>query len=469
MRTFSSLLITILTTSIMAQSGKPTVAILDFEGQDVSASEVQTLTERMRTEIGNTNAVRLIERKAVEKIMAEQGFQQTGCTSDECAAEVGQLLGVQFMVSGTIGKVGKTYTIDCKMFSVETGETIRAKNATFKGDISGLLTEMQIMAWEITGLEAPGNLKLKRAGKDAQTTVAVMDFEGRGITIQEAQTLTDRFTTSLSSTEKVVLVERGTMNDVLEEQGFTAGECASDECAAEVGAMLGVEFMISGAIGKLGNAYTIDAKMFSVATGAAESMKSITYSGAVEGLIVEIEILAWDILGLDPPRALKKRRNQGVPDYTAVAGPKRKTKGGAMFRSLVVPGFGQLYSGRKLSGFGFMLLEAGLIGMVAKSNSDYTSFQSEYNTQLANYQAATVPDEIASYKVLVDQARLDMNSANEQLVLFSSAAAGIWVLNALHAVLTGPKMADSGEKKSPVRLAFDPLTNQTKIEWRLNL
>ena len=37
-----------------------------------------------------------------------------------------------------------------------------------------------------------------------------------------------------------------------------------------------------GAIGKLGNAYTIDAKMFSVATGAAESMKSITYSGAVK-------------------------------------------------------------------------------------------------------------------------------------------------------------------------------------------
>ena len=192
------------------------------------------------------------------------------------------------------------------------------------------------MAWEITGLEAPGNLKLKRAGKDAQTTVAVMDFEGRGITIQEAQTLTDRFTTSLSSTEKVVLVERGTMNDVLEEQGFTAGECASDECAAEVGAMLGVEFMISGAIGKLGNAYTIDAKMFSVATGAAGEYEEyhLLRSGG-EGLIVEIEILAWDILGLDPPRALKKRRNQGVPDYTAVAGPKRKTRAGPCFARLL--------------------------------------------------------------------------------------------------------------------------------------
>ena len=297
---------------VYAQTGKPTVAILDFDGQGVAAGDVQTLTERMRTEIGNTNAVRLIERKAVEKIMEEQGFQQTGCTSDECAAEVGQLLGVQFMVSGTIGKMGKKYTIDCKMFSVETGETVRAKNATFEGDISGLLLEMQIMAWEITGLEAPSNLRLKRAGSETTRTVAVLDFEGRGITVLEAKTLTDRFTTSLAGTKKVIMVERGTMVDVLEEQGFEAGECASDECAAEVGAMLGVEFMISGAIGKLGDTYTIDAKMFSVATGAAESMKSITYSGKVDGLIVEIEVLAWEILGLDPPRSLKRKRIETI-------------------------------------------------------------------------------------------------------------------------------------------------------------
>ena len=177
---------------LIGQNTKPTVAILDFEGQGVDASEVKTLSERMRTEIGNTNAVRLIERKAVEKIMMEQGLQQSGCTTDECAAEVGQLLGVQFMISGSIGKMGKSYTIDCKMFSVETGETVRTKSATHKGDVSGLLTEMEILAWEIVGLDAPAGLKLKRAGTEAQRTVAVLDFEGRGITMQEAQTLTDR-------------------------------------------------------------------------------------------------------------------------------------------------------------------------------------------------------------------------------------------------------------------------------------
>ena len=196
-------------------------------------------------------------------------------------------------------------------------------------------------------------------------------------------------------------------------------------------------------------------------------MKSITYSGAVEGLIIEIEILAWDILGLDPPRALKKKRNQGIPDYSAAA-VKAKSKTGALMRSMVLPGFGQLYSGRKISGFSFLLLEAGIIGMAAKSNSDYASFQTEYDTQLANYNAATVPADIASYKALVDQARTDMTGANDQLTLFSAAAGGLWLINAIHAFLTGPDLADNGSKL-PFRLAYDPALNQTQLRWEVSL
>ena len=449
---------------LLGQDKRPTVAILDFEGQGVDASEVQTLTERMRTEIGNTNAVRLIERKAVEKIMQEQGFQQTGCTTDECAAEVGQLLGVQFMISGSIGKMGKSYTIDAKMFSVETSETIRTKSATHKGDVSGLLTEMEILAWEIVGLDAPGSLKLKRAGKKSQRTLAVLDFEGRGITMQEAQTLTDRFTTSLSSTNKVILVERGTMNDVLQEQGFDAGECTSDECAAEVGAMLGVEYMISGSIGKIGNAYTIDAKMFSVATGAAENMKNITYAGAVEGLITEIEILAWDILSLDPPRALKRKRDQGVPDYSSVS-VKRRTKGGALLRSLLIPGYGQLYSGRKISAYSFMGVELALIGLAFSSQSTFNSLQSDQDAARALYDASTSQEDIQNYAAQLVAIDADLQAANDQLMLFSASAAGLWALNVIHAFITGPR---DDLASLPITVAYDPVIKQTDIKWSIS-
>ena len=441
-----------------------TVAVLDFDGQGVSKGEVQTLTERLRTEIGNTDYVRLIERKAVEKIMAEQGLQQSGCTSDECAAEVGQLLGVQYMIGGSIGKMGKSYTIDAKIFSVETGETIQTKSATHDGDISGLLTEMEIMAWEILSLPAPQRLKLKRAGTEATKTVAVLDFEGRGITLQEAQTLTDRFATALSGTKKVILVERGTVTDVLEEQGFETGDCTSDECAAEIGAMLGVESMISGAIGKLGNTYTIDAKMFSVSTGAAENMKSITYSGMVDGLITEIEILAWEILDLKPPRKLLVRRAGGTP---VASGPKFKTRGGATIRSLFIPGFGQVYGGRKITGFGILVMESALVGMAVKSNSDYVAAETNYNTKLAEYQSATDPATISLLKTDVNIARDDMTSASDQLMMFSAAAGGLWLLNTLHALIVVPK--DDMAQRTTYRLVYDHLTKNPQLRLEISL
>jgi hypothetical protein len=77
--------------------------------------EAATLTDRLMSEMVSTNAVIMVERNQMNEILEEQGLQQAGCTSAECAAEVGALLGVQNMVSGSVGKLGNTYTVDAKM------------------------------------------------------------------------------------------------------------------------------------------------------------------------------------------------------------------------------------------------------------------------------------------------------------------------------------------------------------------
>ena len=135
--------------------GKQTVAVLEFEGRGISQLESKTLTDRLMSEMVNTNAVIMVERNQMDEILNEQGFQQSGCTSSECAAEVGALLGVQNMVSGSFGKLGNSYTIDAKMFSVETGATIRTVSKTYKGAVDNLLTVIEVVAWEIVGLTPP--------------------------------------------------------------------------------------------------------------------------------------------------------------------------------------------------------------------------------------------------------------------------------------------------------------------------
>jgi len=150
-------------TAAQLAAGKETVAILDFEGRGISQMEAQTLTDRLMSEMVNTNAVIMVERNQMEEIMSEQGFQQSGCTTSECAAEVGALLGVQNMVSGSFGKLGNSYTIDAKLFSVSTGGTIRSVSKTYKGEVDGLLNIIEIVAWELVGLTPPADKLAKLA------------------------------------------------------------------------------------------------------------------------------------------------------------------------------------------------------------------------------------------------------------------------------------------------------------------
>ena len=142
-------------------NSKVTTAVIDFDGLGITTMEAITLTQRLAGEMVKTNAFILVDRSQMKEILSEQGFQQSGCTSAECAVEIGNLLGVEQMVSGSFGKIGETYTIEAKLFSVETSETIRAVNKTYKGAVDGLITQVELVAWDLAGLEPPDALKQK--------------------------------------------------------------------------------------------------------------------------------------------------------------------------------------------------------------------------------------------------------------------------------------------------------------------
>ena len=107
--TILSLLLIVQTT--WAQSNQNHIALLDLDASGISKNESRTLTERLRYELISTGTFTVIERQEMQTILEEQGFQQSGCTTDECAVEIGQLLNVRRICAGTVGKVGSTYSI----------------------------------------------------------------------------------------------------------------------------------------------------------------------------------------------------------------------------------------------------------------------------------------------------------------------------------------------------------------------
>ena len=128
------------------------VAVMDLEGRGISAMEAAPLTDRLRSEMVNVGVFQVVERGQMEMLLEEQGFQQTGCTSAECAVEMGKLLGVQAMATGSIGKLGTMWTLDVRMFDVGTGEISKVSSRNFQGGVEGLLDLLKVVTRDLAGL-----------------------------------------------------------------------------------------------------------------------------------------------------------------------------------------------------------------------------------------------------------------------------------------------------------------------------
>ncbi|TFG97315.1 MAG: PEGA domain-containing protein [Calditrichales bacterium] len=151
------LVLTFFSTGYAQEKNKLRIAILDFNNTGgLSKQETVTLGNRLRSMLVKTNAFVVLERGQMDEVLNEQGFQQTGCTTTECAVEMGRMLNVQKMISGSIGKLGKTYTIDLSLIDVQTAQIEKSFFRDFKGEIDGLLSMMQSIADQIGMIGASG-------------------------------------------------------------------------------------------------------------------------------------------------------------------------------------------------------------------------------------------------------------------------------------------------------------------------
>jgi TolB-like protein len=137
-------------------SAQQTIAVIEFEGKGVSQPEASALSDELEIHLSNIGGYIVIERSERGNILEEQGFQQTGCVSSECAVEVGKLLGSQLIVVGSISKVGSTFAVTAKIVDVQTGKITRTANYKYRGIIDDLLISgMAEVASQLTGQGGP--------------------------------------------------------------------------------------------------------------------------------------------------------------------------------------------------------------------------------------------------------------------------------------------------------------------------
>lgn len=135
------LLIALLVSLSSSEGVRRVAAVNDLSAQGVEASSASIISDRLRNEFVKTGAFTIVERAQMETILKEQGFQQSGvCSSEACIVEMGQLLGVESMITGSVGRIGRTFTLGLRLIDVKSGKISASANIDCKCDIDELLS-----------------------------------------------------------------------------------------------------------------------------------------------------------------------------------------------------------------------------------------------------------------------------------------------------------------------------------------
>lgn len=111
-----------------------------------------------------------------------------------------------------------------------------------------------------------------------QLLLAVIDFDAKGISRNEARTASDWLRTEIINTGAFKVIERSAMDMILKEQAFSMTGCTDTSCAVRVGKLLSAKKMLIGNIEKWNNRVILNGRIIDVEKGVAEFAHKETVS-----------------------------------------------------------------------------------------------------------------------------------------------------------------------------------------------
>ena len=142
---------------------KPNYAVVNLKaGSGVSDGECELISDRIRTELFKTSKVNVMERAQMQEILKEQGFQKSGaCTDDACMVELGQMLGVQTLVIGSLGKLGSMFMINIRGIDVQTAQVVKVVSVDIKGGIEEVVDHLREIAQKLVSSDKVESMQVE--------------------------------------------------------------------------------------------------------------------------------------------------------------------------------------------------------------------------------------------------------------------------------------------------------------------
>lgn len=146
------------------------------------------------------------------------------------------------------------------------------------------------------GYKCSKKIKKKPKVSSKVKLIAIGDFNFNGIMQSEVDIIKDMISSSLQNTGKYRLIERGQIDQILNEQGLeNSGVCDNTECAIELGKILSIDEILIGSVGRLGRSIVISIKIVNIETSEVILNEKKQYKGEIDDIGQYIDEIVSEI------------------------------------------------------------------------------------------------------------------------------------------------------------------------------
>lgn len=107
-----TLFVTVVANFAMAADDRPVVAVLEFKNETQAywwqSGVGRELSDMLSNELMNTGVFKVVERRKLDGVLAEQDLGASGRVSKSSAAKMGKLTGAQYLVTGSVSNFEET-------------------------------------------------------------------------------------------------------------------------------------------------------------------------------------------------------------------------------------------------------------------------------------------------------------------------------------------------------------------------
>lgn len=155
----------------LASSGKKNVAVVDFTDLTGNTTELgRFLAEELSVDLAMVaKGFRVIDRTHLKAILQENKLAATGVIDPQTARKLGQIAGVEALVTGTVTPFGDSVRLTVKVLDTATAEMLTATNT----DIPKTKAVEELLAKGIGGTFPVGTQPLAVPASNANSPLAI--------------------------------------------------------------------------------------------------------------------------------------------------------------------------------------------------------------------------------------------------------------------------------------------------------